>query len=249
VLEEVGFTLESGTVLGVIGPNGAGKTTLIDAITGFNVPRGGSIKLNGEKLTGLRPSDRSRRGIVRSFQSLELFEDLDVAENLLAATERPSWVRTLQGLVYPGRPRLDDAVAQVMRELKLDQHLHAAPRDLSYGDRRLLAIARAMAARPTVLLLDEPAAGLGELERTQLRAVIRMLAERWGTAVLLVEHDVDLVMDVSDQVLALDFGRTIAVGSPEEIRRHPAVIEAYLGTEEDLQVQEPAHGPLTGGPA
>jgi sulfate-transporting ATPase len=106
-----------------------------------------------------------------------------------------------------------------------------------------------MAARPTVLLLDEPAAGLGELERTQLRSVIRMLAERWGTAVLLVEHDVDLVMDVSDQVLALDFGRTIAVGSPEEIRRHPAVIEAYLGTEEDLQVQEPAHGPLTGGPA
>ena len=106
-----------------------------------------------------------------------------------------------------------------------------------------------MAARPTVLLLDEPAAGLGELERTQLRAVIRMLAEGWGTAVLLVEHDVDLVMDVSDQVLALDFGRAIAVGTPEEIRRHPAVIEAYLGTDEDLQVQESAHGPLTGGPA
>jgi sulfate-transporting ATPase len=233
VLDRVSLDLTAGTVLGVIGPNGAGKTTLVDAITGYNRPSSGSIELDGQEVLRLTPAARSRRGISRSFQSLELFEDLTVLDNLLVAAERPSWWSPVRALVAPGRARLTDAARAAVSELRLGQHLAAAPADLAYGDRRLLAIARALASRPRVLLLDEPAAGLGEQERTELRVLIRQLAERWNVAVLLIEHDVDLVMDVSDHVLALDFGRVIASGPPQEVRRDAAVVAAYLGTSSD----------------
>jgi sulfate-transporting ATPase len=225
----VNLELTAGTVLGVIGPNGAGKTTLVDAITGYNRPQSGSILLDGRELIRLSPAKRARRGISRSFQSLELFEDLSVYDNLLVAAERPAWYSPLRSLVAPGRPHLNDAARAAVIDLELEAHLDVSPADLAYGDRRLLAIARALASQPRVLLLDEPAAGLGDHERTELRSVIRQLAERWGVAVLVIEHDVDLVMDVSDHVLALDFGRVIASGPPEAVRRDPAVIAAYLG--------------------
>jgi sulfate-transporting ATPase len=229
VLDQVNLELTAGTVLGVIGPNGAGKTTLVDAITGYNRPQSGSILLDGRELIRLSPAKRARRGISRSFQSLELFEDLSVYDNLLVAAERPAWYSPLRSLVAPGRPHLNDAARAAVIDLELEAHLDVSPADLAYGDRRLLAIARALASQPRVLLLDEPAAGLGDHERTELRSVIRQLAERWGVAVLVIEHDVDLVMDVSDHVLALDFGRVIASGPPEAVRRDPAVIAAYLG--------------------
>jgi len=244
VLDKVNLELTAGTVLGVLGPNGAGKTTLVDAITGYARPRTGSITLDGRELVGLTPAARSRLGITRSFQSLELFEDLSVLDNLLVAADRPSWLRACTAMIAPGRARLSPAAATAAAELELDQRLEDSPAALSYGDRRLLAIARALATRPRVLLLDEPAAGLGEQERQELRRLIRTIADHWGVAVLLIEHDVDLVLDVADQVLALDFGKTIATGPPESVRRHPAVIEAYLGaahtnTSEPEQHDEP----------
>jgi sulfate-transporting ATPase len=242
VLDKVNLELTAGRVLGVLGPNGAGKSTLVDAITGYTRPRSGSVRLDEREIVGLTPAARSHLGVTRSFQSLELFEDLSVLDNLLVAAERPSWLRACTAVVAPGRPRLSPAAETAAAELGLDRCLEESPAALSYGDRRLLAIARALATRPRVLLLDEPAAGLGEQERQELRRLIRKIADQWGVAVLLIEHDVDLVLDVADEVLALDFGKTIAAGTPEEIRRHPAVVEAYLGAAHP-DTEAPSEGP------
>ncbi|MGY1838131.1 MULTISPECIES: ABC transporter permease subunit [unclassified Modestobacter] len=233
VLDGVSLTVRAGQVLGVIGPNGAGKTTLVDVITGYSSSRSGSVTLDGIDLTGKSPTALSRAGVTRSFQSLELFEDLSVADNLLTAAERRRWFDPLVAGIRPGRPELSDVALAAVQEFRLADRLDEAPQDLAYGDRRLLGIARALASRPRVLLLDEPAAGLGEQERTELKTLVRGLAERWNIAVLLIEHDVDLVMSVSDQVLALDFGRVIAYGPPGEVRQDPQVVRAYLGAPED----------------
>jgi sulfate-transporting ATPase len=231
VVNDVSLTLRSGQVLGIIGANGAGKTTLVDAITGYAAPRRGSIRLDGREIGGLGPAARSRLGLVRSFQALELFEDLTVSDNLLAASEAAPWHRGLTAAAWPGSAQLSDSARVAVTQLGLEPHLDATPFDLSYGNRRLLAIARALAARPRVLLLDEPAAGLDQNERDELRALIRRLAETWQIAVLLIEHDVDLVLSVSDEVLALDFGRVIAAGAPTDVRGNREVISAYLGEE------------------
>lgn len=227
----VDFELRSGEVLGVIGPNGAGKTTIIDALTGY-VPSKGSITLDGEQLQGTAPHHRSRLGVIRSFQSLELFEDLSVGENLLVASEKSTFRRALGAMFWPRRPALDVAASAAVQEFGLGDALDGAPGDLSYGQRRLLAISRAVACNPTVLLLDEPAAGLDDVDRQALKALVRRLSESWGIAVLLIEHDVDLVMSVSDRILALNFGTVTAHASPEEVRRHPEVIRSYLGEDD-----------------
>jgi len=233
VLEDVALTITAGQVLGVIGPNGAGKTTLIDVITGYTPMQSGSVRLDGEDISRLTPAARSSRGVIRSFQSLELFEDLSVVENLLAASENRAWYQPVVAGFAPGRPQLSDVALAAVHEFGLESRLDQAPQDLSYGDRRLLAIARALATRPRVLLLDEPAAGLGATERDELRRLIRILAEKWNIAVLLIEHDVELVMAVSDEVLALDFGRVITQGLPDDVRRSTEVIAAYLGVPEE----------------
>lgn len=230
-LNEVSLQIHGGQVVGVIGPNGAGKTTLIDAITGYSRPFEGTIAMDGIQIGRLAPAARARLGLARSFQSLELFEDLSVRDNLIVAAEAPQWWSTLIAGVRPGRSRLSPAAAAAVESFDLSHRLDDMPGDLSYGERRLLAIARALASRPRVLLLDEPAAGLGSEERRELRDLVRTFAERWGIAVLIIEHDVELVLGVSDRVVAMDFGRVIAAGTPAEIRRDPAVIKAYLGTE------------------
>jgi sulfate-transporting ATPase len=230
-LNEVSLQIHGGQVVGVIGPNGAGKTTLIDAITGYSRPFEGTIAMDGVQIGRLAPAARARLGLARSFQSLELFEDLSVRDNLIVAAEAPQWWSTLMAGVRPGRSRLSPAATAAVESFDLSHRLDDMPDDLSYGERRLLAIARALASRPRVLLLDEPAAGLGSEERMELRDLVRTFAERWGIAVLIIEHDVELVLGVSDRVVAMDFGRVIAAGTPAEIRRDPAVIKAYLGTE------------------
>ncbi|UNK46075.1 branched-chain amino acid ABC transporter permease/ATP-binding protein [Arthrobacter sulfonylureivorans] len=230
VLDRVNLDVVGGTVLGVIGPNGAGKSTLVDAITGFNRPTG-SIALDGRDLTRLGSGVRSLAGLGRSFQSLELFEDLSVFDNLVVAADADApWHTALFAGVKPGRAELTDAARAAARTLGLHDRINAMPADLSYGERRLLAIARSLASRPKILLLDEPAAGLGAAERHELARLIRVIAEEWNIGVLIIEHDVELVLGVSDSVLALDFGRTIAHGSPEEIRHNDHVVAAYLGT-------------------
>jgi ABC-type branched-subunit amino acid transport system ATPase component/branched-subunit amino acid ABC-type transport system permease component len=232
VLHSVDLDIRPGRVLGVIGPNGAGKTTLVEAITGYNRPQAGTVTLDGRSVTSLPPASRARAGIARSFQALELFEDLSVLDNLLVASDQVRWYSTLLAGLYPGRPRLGGAAAAAVATFGLADRLHDSPGDLSYGARRLLAIARALATRPRVLLLDEPAAGLGGREREDLRKLVRVIAEDWGIAVLIIEHDVELVLGVSDEIVALDFGRVIARGAPAEVRNDPAVIAAYLGTDD-----------------
>jgi sulfate-transporting ATPase len=228
-VDNVSFTLSSGEVLGVIGPNGAGKTTLIDALTGFVRVQSGTIRLDGTTLNKLPTRRRASAGVGRSFQSLELFEDMTVYENLLAACEDQDWWSWIRDLIHPGRPQLSEVAVAAVREFGLEMSLARLPKDLSLADRRLVAIARTISANPKVLLLDEPAAGLDERSRRELVSLVRRLATEWNMAVLLIEHDVALVASASDRVLAMDFGRRVALGGSDEVRNNPAVLASYLG--------------------
>ncbi|MBK3572517.1 ATP-binding cassette domain-containing protein [Streptomyces sp. MBT65] len=228
-VDGLSLDVEPGQVVGLIGPNGAGKTSAIDAVTGFTRAASGSVRLGERDVTRVPVHRRAGAGLSRSFQSLELFEDMTVLDNLYAACERPGRWTWLTDLVRPGSRPLPAHVLVAVREFGLRDSLDRPVGDLSYGERRLLAIARAVAASPSVLLLDEPAAGLSDEETRELAHLVRRLAEDWGMGVLLVEHDVDMVMSVCDQVVVLDFGRRICAGTPDEVRRDPAVRAAYLG--------------------
>ena len=237
-VDDVSFSLEPGVITGLIGPNGAGKTSLIDAISGFASSEG-SVHLDQSDddsvldLTKYPAVKRARSGVARSFQSLELFEDSTVFENLSVAADPQDLRSYLFDLIWPINPKLPSAVVRAVTEFDLDEDLHRDVHDLSYGKRRLLAIARAVAMNPSVLLLDEPAAGLSSTESLELARVVRRLADDWGMAILVVEHDMNFVMGVCDQVIVLDFGRLIAAGPPEYVRSDPAVIAAYLGDGSD----------------
>jgi sulfate-transporting ATPase len=203
-VQDVSFEVKPGEVVGLIGPNGAGKTTVIDAVTGFVRPAAATISLNDQRVEGWSASRRARNGLRRSFQSLELFDDTSVEDNIRAGADtgsRLSWVADLFCL----------------------------PEELSYGNRRLVGIARAVACAPSVIMLDEPAAGLDEVESRELANLIRRLADERGMAVLLVEHDVGMVMSICDRIVVLNFGTVIASGTPQTIRNDPAVVAAYLG--------------------
>jgi ABC-type branched-subunit amino acid transport system ATPase component/branched-subunit amino acid ABC-type transport system permease component len=234
-VKDVSFRLEPGIVTGLIGPNGAGKTSLIDAVSGFT-PAQGRVRLDDLDLSKQPAMKRARAGVARSFQSLELFEDSTVFENLSVAADPQDFRSYLMDLVWPVNPPFPPEVVRAVTEFDLDEDLHRDVQDLSYGKRRLLAIARAVAMHPSVLLLDEPAAGLSTTESTELARVVRRLADDWGMAILVVEHDMNFVMGVCDQVVVLDFGTLIASGSPQEVRSDPGVIAAYLG---DATVDEP----------
>ena len=231
-VNDVSYRLEPGTVTGLIGPNGAGKTSLIDAISGFTRAEG-RVLLDDLDLSKAPAMKRARAGVARSFQSLELFEDSTVFENLSVAADPQDLRSYALDLIWPINPPLPPEVVRAVLEFQLDHDLHRDVRDLSYGKRRLLAIARAVAMSPSVLLLDEPAAGLSSTESTELARVVRRLADEWGMAILVVEHDMNFVMGVCDQVMVLDFGHLIASGPPEQIRSDPAVIAAYLGDDSD----------------
>jgi ABC-type branched-subunit amino acid transport system ATPase component/branched-subunit amino acid ABC-type transport system permease component len=232
-VDSLSLTVRPGTITGLIGPNGAGKTSAIDAITGFTSIRHGLVELDGQELGGMSPAKRTRAGLSRSFQSLELFEDSTVLDNLRAASDpRDRW-SYLRDLVWPVDPPLPGEVVAAIREFQIHDDLDRVVQDLSYGQRRLLAIARAVATQPSVLLLDEPAAGLGDAQSAELAHLVRRLADDWGMAVLLVEHDMNFVMNVCDEIVVLDFGVKIAEGPPDAIRRDPRVIAAYLGESDE----------------
>ena len=232
-VEDVSLSVSPGQIVGLIGPNGAGKTTLIDAVTGFTSPAGGTIEVDGVPINRHNAAKRARAGLSRSFQSLELFEDATVLDNLRAASDPRDGLSYLRDIVYPVTPELPGDVVAAIKEFELQDDLHRLVQDLPYGRRRLLAIARAVATQPSVLLLDEPAAGLGDAESRELATLVRRLRDEWGMGILLVEHNMGFVMSVCDQVVVLDFGRQIAEGPPEVVSRDRAVIEAYLGEDEE----------------
>ena len=240
-VDDVSFGVSPGEVVGLIGPNGAGKTTIIDAVTGYTKPAAGRVLLNDTPMTGRfwSPPRRARAGIRRSFQSLELFEDISVSENLHAGAGERGRLSLLTDLFWPGRHPLPPTAVTTVREFSLENDLDRLPTELPYGRRRLVGIARAVASAPSVLLLDEPAAGLDETETTELGNLVRRLAHERGMAVLLIEHDVNLVLGICDRIVVLDFGRKIAEGTPSEVRTNPAVIAAYLGEETTEVEAEP----------
>ncbi|MCU1375191.1 MAG: transporter related protein [Actinomycetia bacterium] len=228
-VREVSLDVYAGRVLGILGPNGAGKTTLIDGITGFAADVEGKVLLDGDAVHGA-PHRRARAGLGRTFQSLELFEDLSVRENLLTALDdfrRRSYV---VDLFLPDRSKLSPAAEAAVSLLGLGDALDTKVADLPQGRRRMVAIARAIAQRPKVLCLDEPAAGLNGPERQVASSVFRALATELNLAILLVEHNVDVVSDTCDEVVVLDFGEVIARGTPGEVLSDPVVRAAYLGS-------------------
>jgi len=226
-LVDVDLEVREGQLVGLIGPNGAGKTTFIDAVTGF-VRFRGRVELDGRDISSLPPHRRARLGLARTWQSIELFDDLTVRENLAVASYHPPVLATVAevlGRQAPGSSTLDDA----LRLLELDDRADDMPDELSQGQRKLVGIARALAAQPRLLLLDEPAAGLDTHESEELGRKLRNVVDG-GTTLLLVDHDMGLVLGISDWVVVLEFGKVIAQGPPDVVRRDPQVIAAYLGS-------------------
>jgi len=227
-VDGVDLAVEPGRIVGLIGPNGAGKTSLIDAVTGFT-PATGTVVLDDHRLDGLAPHERARAGIVRTWQSLELFGDLTVHQNLLVATERMGIRSVAVDLVRPIRGSSAPHIDWALDLLGLDDVVDRVPTDLSLGRQKLVGVARALAMAPSVILLDEPAAGLDTAESAAFGARLREVAAS-GIGVLLVDHDMGLVLDVCDDVYVMEFGRVIAHGVAGDVRTDPAVVAAYLGT-------------------
>jgi len=226
-LNDVSLEVGAGELVGLIGPNGAGKTTFIDAISGF-VPYEGRVELDGRALDRLSAHARAaQRGLARTWQSIELFDDLSVRENMAVASYRPSAWATFKETL--SRPVTSTAAADSTLELLgLGPVADMSPEDLTQGQRKLVGVARALAAKPRLLCLDEPAAGLDAREGEELARHLRGVVDA-GTAMLLVDHDMGLVLGISDYVVVLEFGRVIAHGTPDVVRRDPLVIKAYLG--------------------
>jgi branched-chain amino acid transport system ATP-binding protein len=226
-LESVSFTVDEGEVVGLIGPNGAGKTSCLDTLTGFTPAHRGTVRFRGRRLDDSSAHARARAGLVRTFQSLELFDDLTVRENLLVSATTPNWRSTITDALWPKRQAIGE-VEEVLEIVGLTDHAGRRPTELSNGARHRVALGRALVARPRLVLLDEPAAGLDTDETGELGELLASLPGR-GVSVLLVDHDMPLVLGVCDRVHVLDYGRVIASGPPAEIRSDPEVVLAYLG--------------------
>ena len=227
-LSDVDLQLTEGTIYGLIGPNGAGKTSMVDALTGYTRPAAGRIVFDGRDIGSLRPYRRARLGLARTFQSVELFDDLTVEENLLVASEHVTVASALRDLFLPHRPPDRTGVDWAISVCGLEDVASRYPSEISLGRRKLVGIGRALARQPRLVLLDEPAAGLDTDESLELGRRLRTLPEH-GVTVFLIDHDMGLVLSVCDHLMVLDFGRQIAEGTPAEIRDNPRVIEAYLG--------------------
>lgn len=236
-LDGVSFHIDEGEILGLIGPNGAGKTTCFNVTTGVYAPTSGEVRFRGQSLTGLKKFKITKLGIARTFQNIRLFGAMTALENVLVGVDAQNRTGLLSALFRLPRHRTEEAEghARAMELLEFMGIAHRADElasNLPYGDQRRLEIARAMATKPKLLCLDEPAAGFNPAEKVELMNLIRRVRDQ-GFTVLLIEHDMRLVMGVTDRIVVLEFGKKIAEGKPAEIRDNPAVIAAYLGVDED----------------
>ena len=235
-LNGVSFSVQPGSITSVIGPNGAGKTSVFNTLSGFYVPQAGRIVFAGRDLAGLHPPQRAALGLARSFQNIALFRGMTVLDNIKLGRHCHLKTGPLQALFYtPSARREEEALRQEIEERIIDfleiDHIRKAPvASLSYGLQKRVELARALAMKPKLLLLDEPVAGMNREETEDMARFILEVRREWGVTVLMVEHDMGLVMDLSDHVVVLNFGQVIARGVPAEVQANPDVVKAYLGS-------------------
>lgn len=235
-LEDVHFSIEPGEIMGLIGPNGAGKTTVFNLLTNVYVPTTGTIELEGVSIVGKKTYQITQNGIARTFQNIRLFKDASVINNVKIAMNSQMKYSVLSGIFrLPSYRKEEKEISNRAHELlqvfNLDKFAHDYAKNLPYGQQRKLEIARALATNPKILLLDEPAAGMNPTETRELMETIQLIREKFKISILLIEHDMNFVMGICEHIVVLDYGKIIAEGTAEEVRRNPKVIAAYLGGE------------------